>query len=304
MQQARHQAAEFRHTYGYEVPVDYLAKVLADKAQVYTQVGRRGRGFVTFLRLPNGICGCLAVGGVHSRTAFVHAIPVRRPHPCCCCCCTCCCRLQHAYMRPLGVISMLISIDEERGPCLFKVGWLPACDAAGGAQCCSVWRRLVQCVAGGWVPLFGSTPEGSPVQNCWQEAAPACPLRTCSLLNAQVSGTSAASLSTMLAVPAHAWMLLHVLSSSTLRPPLPPNTTQVDPAGYYVGYKATAVGAKETEAVNWLEKKVKAGPEGGFSYQEACVTAIMALQVRLDGITGWASGEGSRPDGWVVCSAG
>lgn len=30
--------------------------------------------------------------------------------------------LQHAYMRPLGVISMLISVDEERGPSLFKVG--------------------------------------------------------------------------------------------------------------------------------------------------------------------------------------
>ena len=29
--------------------------------------------------------------------------------------------LQHAYMRPLGVISMLFSIDEERGPALFKV---------------------------------------------------------------------------------------------------------------------------------------------------------------------------------------
>jgi hypothetical protein len=38
VQQARHQAAEFRFTYGYEIPVDYLAKVLADKAQVYTQV--------------------------------------------------------------------------------------------------------------------------------------------------------------------------------------------------------------------------------------------------------------------------
>lgn len=41
VQQARHQAAEFRFTYGYEIPVDYLAKVLADKAQVYTQVGSR-----------------------------------------------------------------------------------------------------------------------------------------------------------------------------------------------------------------------------------------------------------------------
>lgn len=60
-----------------------------------------------------------------------------------------------------------------------------------------------------------------------------------------------------------------------------PTPTQVDPAGYYVGYKATAVGGKETEAVNFLEKKVKAAPEGGFSYQEAAVTAITALQVRV-----------------------
>ena len=29
--------------------------------------------------------------------------------------------LQHAYMRPLGVISIIIGIDEERGPQLFKV---------------------------------------------------------------------------------------------------------------------------------------------------------------------------------------
>jgi hypothetical protein len=31
------------------------------------------------------------------------------------------CVLQHAYMRPLGVISILCGIDEELGPQLFKV---------------------------------------------------------------------------------------------------------------------------------------------------------------------------------------
>ena len=38
VQKARQVASEFRHTYGYEVPVDYLASRLADQAQVYTQV--------------------------------------------------------------------------------------------------------------------------------------------------------------------------------------------------------------------------------------------------------------------------
>jgi hypothetical protein len=39
---ARSEAAEFRFKYGYEMPVDYLARVLADQAQVYTQVWRLG----------------------------------------------------------------------------------------------------------------------------------------------------------------------------------------------------------------------------------------------------------------------
>lgn len=39
VQQVRQQAAEFRFKYGYEIPVDYLARMMADKAQVYTQVG-------------------------------------------------------------------------------------------------------------------------------------------------------------------------------------------------------------------------------------------------------------------------
>jgi 20S proteasome subunit alpha 1 len=44
VQQARQRAAEWRFTYGYEIPVDVLAQELADKAQVYTQVrGARGK---------------------------------------------------------------------------------------------------------------------------------------------------------------------------------------------------------------------------------------------------------------------
>jgi 20S proteasome subunit alpha 1 len=64
VQKARAQAAEFRFKFGYDCPVDFLARALADQAQVYTQ---------------------------------------------------------HAYMRPLGVVPILIGVDDERGPQLFKV---------------------------------------------------------------------------------------------------------------------------------------------------------------------------------------
>eukprot|EP01112_Ceratiomyxa_fruticulosa_P002852 TRINITY_DN1311_c0_g1_i1.p1 TRINITY_DN1311_c0_g1~~TRINITY_DN1311_c0_g1_i1.p1 ORF type:complete len:247 (-),score=54.38 TRINITY_DN1311_c0_g1_i1:80-820(-) len=37
VQRARHQAATFHHKFGYQVPVSYLAKRIADQAQVYTQ---------------------------------------------------------------------------------------------------------------------------------------------------------------------------------------------------------------------------------------------------------------------------
>jgi hypothetical protein len=39
------------------------------------------------------------------------------------------------------------------------------------------------------------------------------------------------------------------------------------------------VGSKETEAVTFLEKKVKAMPAEGAGYEEVCTAAISALQV-------------------------
>ena len=58
---------------------------------------------------------------------------------------------QHAYMRPLGVVSMFIGIDEERGPQLYKV------DPAG------YYVGYKVCMLGGMRAARPSRVRGGPV---------------------------------------------------------------------------------------------------------------------------------------------
>lgn len=87
---ARGEAAEFRYKFGYEMPCDVLAKRIANISQVYTQ---RVSRYISITWLKSS----------WSRYTDRH----------------------QAYMRPLGVATTLVSVDEEFGPQLYK------CDPAG-----------------------------------------------------------------------------------------------------------------------------------------------------------------------------
>ena len=54
-----------------------------------------------------------------------------------------------------------------------------------------------------------------------------------------------------------------------------PQVYKTDPAGYYCGYKATSVGVKQTEANNYMEKKIRKNPS--WTYEETVEVAITAL---------------------------
>ncbi|EAU35109.1 proteasome subunit alpha type 6 [Aspergillus terreus NIH2624] len=56
-----------------------------------------------------------------------------------------------------------------------------------------------------------------------------------------------------------------------------PQLYKCDPAGYYVGYKATASGPKQQEALNYLEKKLKNKDYADGNWEEVVELGITAL---------------------------
>lgn len=60
-----------------------------------------------------------------------------------------------------------------------------------------------------------------------------------------------------------------------------PQLYKCDPAGYYVGYKATASGPKAQEALNYLEKKLKNKDEAEGSWEEVVELGISTLSTVL-----------------------
>lgn len=62
---------------------------------------------------------------------------------------------------------------------------------------------------------------------------------------------------------------------------LGPQLYKCDPAGYYVGYKATASGPKAQEALNFFEKKLKNKDCADGSWEEVVELGIAALSTVL-----------------------
>ncbi len=60
-----------------------------------------------------------------------------------------------------------------------------------------------------------------------------------------------------------------------------PQLYKCDPAGYFVGYKATASGPKQQEALNHLEKKLKNKEQAPGSWKDVVELAISTLSTVL-----------------------
>ena len=83
-----------------------------------------------------------------------------------------------------------------------------------------------------------------------------------------------------------------------------PQLFKCDPAGYYVGYKGTASGPKQQEALNHLEKKLKNKDCAPGSWEEVVELGISSLSTVLSvdfkkgeleiGIVGGPKDDGSE----------
>jgi 20S proteasome subunit alpha 1 len=60
-----------------------------------------------------------------------------------------------------------------------------------------------------------------------------------------------------------------------------PQLFKCDPAGYYIGYKGTAAGPKQQEALNHLEKKLKNKDHADGTWEEVVELAITTLSTVL-----------------------
>ncbi|WFD33827.1 proteasome endopeptidase complex [Malassezia cuniculi] len=61
-----------------------------------------------------------------------------------------------------------------------------------------------------------------------------------------------------------------------------PQIFKVDPAGHYVGYRATASGAKQTEAISFLEKQFKRSSSAGSAAVDAASSATDAALIEAE----------------------
>ncbi|KAL9098353.1 MAG: hypothetical protein Q9163_005975 [Psora crenata] len=64
-------------------------------------------------------------------------------------------------------------------------------------------------------------------------------------------------------------------------PEFGPQLYKCDPAGYFVGYKATAAGPKQQEALNYLEKKLKGKDCAGGAWEDVVELGISTLSTVL-----------------------
>ncbi|KAG5248376.1 proteasome alpha type [Salix suchowensis] len=104
VQQARNEAAEFRFRYGYEMPVDALARWIADKSQVYTQHA--------YMRPLDTFIECIQ----YVLWTFT---------PANCCWWSYSFFILKSFLYLFCEVAMILGIDEENGPQLYK------CDPAG-----------------------------------------------------------------------------------------------------------------------------------------------------------------------------